>query len=58
MDQDRVPELVGSALRERLGGFTRGVSLTERIKSMDIRRENMVSVELDAAITDDDELAV
>jgi hypothetical protein len=54
VEEDRPPDVVGSALRERLGGFTRGATLSERIKSMDIRREDLVGVELDEASPDDD----
>lgn len=46
--EDRVPDLIGPALRERLGGFSRGgSSLSERLGALRVVTDAQVTIESD-----------
>lgn len=53
MESDRLPGLLGSALRERLEGFSRGMTLSERLRAVDLRDEARVVLELETVEVDE-----
>lgn len=53
MEPDRLPGLLGSALRERLEGFSRGVTLSARLRAVDLRDEGRVIIELETVEVDE-----
>lgn len=53
MEPNRHSGLLGSALRERLGGFTRGVTLTDRLHAVDLKEEEGVLPEFETVQVDE-----
>ncbi len=54
--EDRVPDLIGPALRERLGGFSRGgSSLSERLGALQAVTDVQITVESDLLTIEIDE---
>lgn len=53
VEPDRLPGLLGSALRERLEGFSRGLTLSERLRAVDLRDEARVVIELETVEVDE-----
>lgn len=54
MEPDRHSGLLGSALRERLGGFSRGATLSERLRAVDVTDEARVAIELETVEVDEE----
>lgn len=53
VEPNRHSGLLGSALRERLGGFTRGVTLTDRLHAVDLKEEEGVLPEFETVQVDE-----
>ena len=54
MDPVQSPDLIGTALRERLGEFSRGTSLSERMRAREASESRLV-IEMDAVTVEVDE---